>query len=187
MLPMLRSRRATPTLFESSLGPWSDLHREIDRLFDSVLWGGTSNGVLGTQSWMPPMDVEDEDEQLRLSFEIPGVNPDDVNVTVENGVLTVSGEKKYERRTGDESKGPYSIERRYGRFERTIALPQSVDAAKVTAHYENGVLTLELPKSAESRKRRIEIARSTNGSNRIHGPEQESIESGEKGHRTKVA
>jgi HSP20 family protein len=179
MLPMLRNRFATPTLFESSLEPWSDLRREIDRLFDSVLPSTSSNGVTGVQSWMPLMDVEDEDELLRLSFEIPGVNPDDVNVTVENGVLTVSGEKKFERQTSNEKKGPYSIERRYGRFERSLTLPQSVDADKVTAHYENGVLTLELPKSAESRKRKIEIGRgATNG--------QKKIESGEKGGR-KVA
>jgi HSP20 family protein len=186
MLPMLRNRLATPTLFESSIEPWSDLRREIDRLFDSVLWGGTWNGVSGTHSWMPPMDVEDEDDLLRVSFEIPGVNPDDVNVTVENGVLTVSGEKKYERRTGDEKQGPYSVERRYGRFQRNIALPQSVEADKVTAHYENGVLELELPKSPDSRKRRIEIGRGTSGANRIGGT-QHKLESGEKGRRAKVA
>jgi HSP20 family protein len=177
MLPMLRSRLASPSLFESSLEPWSDLRREIDRLFDSVLWNPGSNGPTGLQSWMPPMDIHDEDDLLRFSFEIPGVNPDDVNVTVENGVLTVSGEKKFEKKTGDEKKGPYSVERRYGRFERSIALPQSVDTDKVTAQYENGVLTLELPKSAESRKRKIEIGRGTSGDT------QKKIESGEKGGR----
>jgi HSP20 family protein len=188
MLPiLLRNRLATPTLFESSLEPWSDLRREIDRLFDSVLWGGTSTGVQGTESWMPPMDVEDEDEQVRLSFEIPGVNPDDVSVTVENGVLTVSGEKKLERRTGDGRKGPYRIERRHGRFERSITLPQSVDADQVTAHYENGVLTLELPKSAESRKRRIEIGRGTRDENRIRTTRQPQVETGETGSRTRAA
>ena len=180
MLPMLRNRLASPSLFESSLEPWSDLRREIDRLFDSVLWTPSSNGVTGMQSWMPPMDVHDEDDLLRFTFEIPGVNPDDVNVTVENGVLTLSGEKKFEKKTGDEKQGPYSVERRYGRFERSIALPASVDADKVTAQYENGVLTLELPKSAESRKRKIEIGRGV-GSNA-----QKKIESGDTGGR-KVA
>jgi len=178
MLPTIRNRFATPALFESSLEPWSDLRREIDRLFDSVAWGPlSSNGSLtGAQTWIPPMDVEDHDDMLRVSFEIPGVNPDDVNVTVENGVLSVSGEKKFERKSGSEKSGPYSVERRYGRFERSIALPQSVDTDNVRAHYENGVLTLELPKSAESRKRKIEIARGTNG-------QQKKIESGRKGDR----
>jgi len=176
MLPTIRSRFATPALFESRLEPWSDLRREIDRLFDSVV-GSTmgSNGVVtGMQTWAPPMDVEDHDDMLRLSFEIPGVNPDDVNVTFENGVLNVSGEKKFERKTGDEKSGSYSVERRYGRFERSLALPQSVDAAKVSAHYENGVLTLELPKTAESRKRKIQIGHGMNAG-------QRKIESGKKG------
>lgn len=181
MLPMLWNRLATPTLFESSLEPWSDLRREIDRLFDSALWGGAQNDGQSAQNRVPPMDVADEDDLLRLSFEIPGVKPEDLNVTVESGMLTVSGEKKYERRTGDGQKGPYSMERRYGRFERTIALPPSVDTDNVTARYENGVLTLELPKAAESRKRRIAIGR---GPNAADGT-QKQIESGEKA--TKVA
>ena len=116
MLPMIRSRFAAPALFESSLEPWSDLRREIDRLFDSVAWAPLgSSGTSGTQSWVPPMDVEDDEDLIRVSFEIPGVNRDDVTVTVENGVLTVAGEKRLERTSGDEKAGPYSVERRYGR------------------------------------------------------------------------
>ena len=158
MLPMIRSRFAAPALFESSLEPWSDLRREIDRLFDSVAWTPLgANGTSGTQSWVPPMDVEDQENLIRVSFEIPGVNREDVTVTVENGVLTVAGEKRVERMSGDGKSGSQSIERRYGRFERSLALPQTIDADNVSAQYENGVLTLELPKSAESRKRRIAI------------------------------
>ena len=165
MLPMIRSRFAAPALFESSLEPWSDLRREIDRLFDSVAWAPLgSSGTSGTQSWVPPMDVEDDEDLIRVSFEIPGVNRDDVTVTVENGVLTVAGEKRLERTSGDEKSGPYSVERRYGRFERSLSLPQSVDTDKVSAQYENGVLTLELPKSSESRKRKIAIDWRKNGS-----------------------
>ena len=158
MLPMIRSRFAAPALFESNLEPWSDLRREIDRLFDSVAWTPLgSNGTPGMQSWVPPMDLEDQEDLIRVSFEIPGVNRDDVTVTVENGVLTLAGEKRFERTSGDEKSGPQIVERRYGRFERSLSLPQSVDADKVSAQYENGVLTLELPKSAESRKRKISI------------------------------
>ena len=158
MLPMIRSRFAAPALFESSLEPWSDLRREIDRLFDSVAWTPLgANGTPGMQNWVPPMDVEDQENLIRVSFEIPGVNREDVTVTVENGVLTVAGEKRLERTSGDEKSGSQSIERRYGRFERSLALPQTIDADNVSAQYENGVLTLELPKSAESRKRRIAI------------------------------
>lgn len=103
------------------------------------------------------MDVEDQEDLVRVSFEIPGVNRDDVTVTIENGILTVAGEKRVERTSGDEKSASYSVERRYGRFERSLSLPQSVDADKVAAQYENGVLTLALPKSTESRKRKIAI------------------------------
>jgi len=180
MLPILRNRVATPTLFESTSEPWSDLRREIDRLFDSVMSG---MGPIGFDDdsrnvrWMPPMDVEEQDDKIRLTFEVPGVNPDDVHVSVENGVLTVSGEKKYERETGNEKKGNRFVERRYGRFDRTIALPQSVDADTISAQYDNGVLTLELPKAAESRRRKIEIGRGGGT------PEQKKLDSGDKGGR----
>jgi HSP20 family protein len=178
MLPTIRNRFATATPFESSFEPWSDLRREIDRLFDSVAWSpvGSANASR-MQAWAPPMDVEDQEDLLRLSFEIPGVNPDDVNVTVENGVLSVSGEKKLQRKVDTEKSGLQNVERRYGWFERTIALPQSVDADKVTAHYENGVLTLELPKSTEARKRKIAIGHGRSVGNGA----QNRIESGKKG------
>lgn len=176
MLPMLRNRFATPTLFESTFEPWSDLRREIDRLFDSVMSGMRPIGFdddTRIARWVPPMDVEEQDDTIRLTFEVPGVNPNEVNVSVENGVLTVSGEKKYERETGDEKKGNRFVERRYGRFERTIALPPSVDADKISAHYDDGVLTLELPKAPESRRRKIEI-RSGSGK-----AEQKKLDSGD--------
>ena len=180
MLPMLRNRFATPTLFESNPEPWSDLRREIDRLFDSVMSGGRLIGFdadTRNMTWMPPMDVDEQDDQIRLTFEVPGVNPDDVHISVENGVLTVSGEKKYARETGDEKKGTRSVERRYGRFERTLTLPQSVDAEKISARYDNGVLTLDLPKASESRRRKIEIGRGSGTS------DQKQVESGDKGGR----
>ena len=163
MLPMLRSRFVTPTLFDSPFEPWSDLRREIDRLFDTVLWGERSNGFGwyggygGEMRWIPAMDIEEEDDRIRLLVEVPGVKPEDVEVTVENGVLTVSGEKKVERESG--SNGSRTFERRYGRFERSVRLPENVDAEHITATHDNGVLTLELPKTTESRRRRIAIGK----------------------------
>lgn len=172
MLPMLRSRYVTPTLFDSAFEPWGDLRREIDRLFDAALCGERSTGFgggTGDMRWIPAMDIEEEDDRIRLLVEVPGVKPDDVEVTVENGVLTVSGEKKYERQSG--SNGSRTFERRYGRFERSVRLPQHVDADQITAHHENGVLTLDLPKTTESRRRQIAIG---NG----NGVSQKRLESG---------
>ena len=161
MLPMLRNR-LTPALADQSLlGPWGDLRREIDRLFESAIPGS----FIGS-AWLPAMDVEESENAVRLTFEIPGVNPADLSVTLENGVLTVSGEKRFERETSEKGR-LQGFERRYGRFERSVALPQTVDADKVSAHCENGVLTIELPKSAEARPRTIEITSGSGGSKQI--------------------
>ena len=168
MLSTLRSRFATP--FDSAFEPWSDLRREIDRLFDSTLSGVRPSVVANGMEWIPPMDVEEQDDVIVLALELPGVDQDDVHVSVENGVLTISGEKKVSRETTQDSNGARFMERRFGRFERMLSLPQSVDADKITASYENGVLTLKLPKSAESRRRKIQIS---------GGTEQKRIESGD--------
>ena len=172
MLSILRGRFATP--FDSAMEPWSDLRREIDRLFDSTLSGVRPAGVRNGMEWVPPMDVDEQDDAITLAVELPGVKQEDVLVSVENGVLTIAGEKKFSRATDHDRNGGRFIERHYGRFERALSLPQSVDVEKITASYDNGVLTLKLPKSAESRRRKIEIGR---------GTEQKRIESGESGNR----
>jgi HSP20 family protein len=164
MLPTPRSRFATPLLESTFAEPWGELRREIDRLFDAVSVGNRpftlENGSL-TATWMPPMDVEEHDDLVRLTFEVPGVNAADLDVSVEHGMLTVSGEKKVARERTDGAKASRVVERGYGRFERSLALPQSVDADRVEARFHNGVLTVDLPKTAESRRRKIEIARGT--------------------------
>jgi HSP20 family protein len=175
MLPMLRNRLVAPTLTESTfLEPWSDLRREIDRVFDSLLSGARPVDFDRESRLMPVMDVEETDDLIRLSFEIPGVHPDDVQVSLENGVLTVAGEKKSVRETEGEKKASRVVARRSRRFERALALPQSVNTDDVAARYDNGVLTIELRKSLESRRRKIEISR---------GGEPRKLESGEKGGR----
>ena len=152
MLPMLRNRFVAPTLFE----PWSDLRREIDRVFDSAITG-TPIGVNGQSQYLPAMDIEETSDKIRLTLEVPGVSPEDVEITVENKLLTVSGEKRFRRESGKGREGSHLIERRYGRFERSVMLPETVDADSIAAHFENGVLTVELPKSARSRRRTIAI------------------------------
>lgn len=153
MLPMLRNRFAMPLM---SSDPWSDFRREMDRVFDSVLAGRAPESAM---AWLPPVDVEESKDTLRFSVEVPGVNPEDLNVTVENGLLTVSGEKRYEHREGEEDQGGRFVERRYGRFERSLMLPEYADAENVSAQYDRGVLTIEIPKTESAKPRRIEIGR----------------------------
>ncbi len=152
MLPMLRNRFVAPTLFE----PWSDLRREIDRAFDSALTG-LPLGSNGRPQYMPAMDIEESSDKIRLTLEVPGVSPEDLEIAVENNVLTVSGEKRFRRESGNDRDSSHLVERRYGRFERSVMLPETVDADSIAAHFENGVLTVELPKSPRSRRRTIAI------------------------------
>ena len=150
MLPMLRNRFVPAFADDSLSNPWNDLRREIDRLFESAV-PGTFIG----STWLPTMDVQETQDGIRLSLEVPGVRPDELKITVENGLLTVAGEKRVER---EHQNGASGVERRYGRFERTVTLPQGVDADKIVAHCEHGVLTIELPKTAEAKPRTIEIS-----------------------------
>ena len=152
MLPSARNRFVAPTLFE----PWSDLRREIDRLFDSALTG-TGLGSDTRSQYVPAMDIEESSDRIRLTLEVPGVSPEDLHVTVENNLLTVSGEKRFRRDSDGGRRGSQLLERRYGRFQRSVMLPESVEADAIAAHFENGVLTVELPKSARSRRRTISI------------------------------
>ncbi|HEX9106389.1 MAG TPA: Hsp20/alpha crystallin family protein [Longimicrobiales bacterium] len=158
MLPILRNRLAGVAPFETV---W-DMQREMDRLLDTV-WGRTPSEPAG---WSVPADVVETDNEIRCLLEVPGLKLEDINVTLENNVLTVSGEKKFEELQGEDAKGTYHQERRYGRFDRSFILPRNVDASRVNASYDNGVLTISLPKTEESKPRRVEI-RAGDGAQKI--------------------
>jgi HSP20 family protein len=123
----------------------------MDRLF-----GGAPEWVAESGAWMLPADVRETPDAVEYSIEIPGMRTEDIDLTIENDVLTISGEKKEQR---DESRdGSYHItERHFGRFERSFRVPANVDADAVAARYENGVLTVHLPTTEESRPRRIPV------------------------------
>ncbi len=150
MLPILRNRLVGVAPFQAL---W-DMEREMDRMLDTV-WGRADAEQPAT--WAVPADVVENENEIRCTIEVPGLKPEEIEVTVENNVLTVAGEKKYEARQGDEGKGTYHQERRYGRFSRSFILPRNVDTAHIDANYEHGVLTVVLPKTEESRPRRVQI------------------------------
>ncbi len=149
-----------PTLARrGSANLWDDfvnIRRDFDRWVDQF-----GNREL-TASWLPPVDVRETGEHLQVDVELPGMTADDVDVRVENSVLTVRGEKKSELQEGKEGSDYHLIERRYGRFERSFTLPRTVDAERVEAHFDNGVLTITLPKAETAKPRQIQI-RSGNG------------------------
>ena len=125
------------------------LQREFDRTFEGEN-GNASN------SWIPPMDVVETADEVLCHLEVPGMSREDLEIRVQDNMLVVAGEKKYHENEQKEG-GFRSIERRYGRFERSFTLPRTVDTSNVKARHENGVLTIVLPKVEASKPRRIEI------------------------------
>jgi HSP20 family protein len=133
--------------------PFRDLARiqdEMSRLFDDRLFrAGESVG------WTPACDIYEDEEGVSLRFELAGVDPNDVEVRFENGVLTVKGERKLERE--DKRENYHRVERQYGTFTRAFSLPGTVDAERIRAESKNGVLTIALPKKAEAKPRAIQV------------------------------
>jgi HSP20 family protein len=156
---------ASPTGLEALvLEPWADAAREADRLLAAVARadgraadGRTPEGRADAQenAWVPAVDVVEREDAIRLAVEVPGVDPAAIDVTVNDRVLTVSGERRLARPEGASA---YRLERRFGRFARSLTLPRTVDAERIAARYEHGVLHLELPKRAEAQPRRIAVA-----------------------------
>ena len=132
--------------------PVFGLRREIDRLFEDTFGRGD-----GMTSWNPAVDVRESEQELRLDVELPGINPDDVELTAENGVLTIRGEKKSERKEGDEDARYHVVERSYGSFMRSFQLPQGIDDSRIEADYNNGILAIHIPKAALPQPKKIQI------------------------------
>ena len=113
------------------------------------------SAVEGVGAWLPPVDIVEESDRLVFRAEVPGVNRDDIDISVENGTLILRGEKKQEKEVRSES--AHRIERFYGAFSRSFVLPTSVTADKITATYKDGVLEIVLPKADEARPRKITV------------------------------
>ena len=158
LIPWGRQGSTAPAQYQAQeTSPILSLRREMDRLFDDLFRGtlpsiGSGLGR-GLSAW-PNVELSETDREIRVTAEVPGMNEKDVELLLEDGVLTLRGEKKSE--TEDKDRG-YS-ERYYGRFERRIALPSNVDEQGAKAEFKDGVLNVTLPKSPEAeRGRRIPI------------------------------
>jgi HSP20 family protein len=113
-------------------------------------------GLTTANTWVPAVDIyQASDQELVLKAELPEMSREDIDITVENGTLTLKGEKKIANEVKDEQF--HHVERRYGAFSRSFSLPQTVDVAKVAAEYKNGVLTVRLPLREEARPRQIKV------------------------------
>ncbi|HXD57819.1 MAG TPA: Hsp20/alpha crystallin family protein [Thermoleophilaceae bacterium] len=126
---------------------------EFNRLFDTLF-----QPVNSSQRWAPAMDLVEADDHFVLKADLPGLADDDVNIEVQDGTLTISGERKSENEKRE--KGWYRVERSFGRFSRSLSLPEGVDADKIEASFDKGVLEVRIPKPEERKPRRIEIGAS---------------------------
>jgi HSP20 family protein len=127
--------------------------REIDRVFDAF-FGQTDQ----SRRWVPPVDLVEAEDHFVLKADLPGLAEGDVNIEVQDGTLTISGERKAEHEQRE--KGWYRIERSFGRFSRSLTLPDGVDPDGIEAAFTHGVLEVRIPKPAERKPRRIAIASS---------------------------
>ena len=129
----------------------------FDQIFNDVfgVTGGRTNGA-STLMRAPETDVVETEREIRVVTEMPGLKRDNIEIDVENNVLTIRGEKREERTEGEQGRW-HLAERRYGTFSRSFVLPRDVDAEGIQAAFQDGVLTVTVPKSEKARRRRIEI------------------------------
>ena len=142
---------------EGALAPLADLRHEIDRMFESFTrdpWGSLSElGV--SRQWLPAIDIEENAQEVIVRAEVPGVDPNELEITVTGNRLTLSGEKK--ETTERKDKDIYQSETRYGSFTRMVELPSGVDTNDISAESSNGIVTITLKKTAASTTKKIQV------------------------------
>lgn len=128
---------------------------EMDRLFNRFFDLTPGEDVLGTGEWFPAVDVSEQDSTVKVQAEVPGMDPKDIDISVEGRTLHLRGERKDEHEEKD--RNYYRMERSYGAFSRAVGLPADVKEDRAEAQYKDGVLTITLPKTEEQTKKKIEV------------------------------
>jgi len=140
--------------------PFRDLanfQNQINRIFQD--YGRGSDELLTSGTFVPPVDVYEDEHNITLKLEVPGIEEKDLDIKLENNTLTVRGERNFEKEEKEENF--HRIERRYGAFARSFTLPNTVDTENVNASYENGILKIQLAKRAEAKPKQIKVGAST--------------------------
>lgn len=145
---------------------------EINRLFNSFFDAPVSAGEGAGRRWLPAMDLVETEDHFVLRADLPGLSEDDVDIEVEDHVLTISGERKAEHE--DRKEGYHRVERAYGHFTRSLTLPEGIDPEAVEAHFDRGVLEVRIPKPEQRKPRRvaINVARGDGRQDTIEGGER---------------
>jgi len=135
--------------------PYREIRTLQNRLFGSSPVRRERDEELSLGAWIPPVDIEEDQEKLALTAELPGFKENDIDIQVEGGVLTIRGERKFEDK--QDGKNFHRVERSYGQFVRSFTLPNNVDRDNVKATFKDGLLSIELPKREEAKPRQIKI------------------------------
>jgi len=137
-----------------SLDRWSSLRDDLNSLFELPLWSSIARQGQLFSGWSPALDLYQNNDNVVAVVELPGMGRKDVEISLHDGTLTISGERKSESTNGDKAE---RAERYIGKFRRSITLPTGVDANKVSASYRNGILTVTLPKAEEAKPKQIQV------------------------------
>jgi len=136
----------------------NSLQDRVNQLFNQTFGGFENFGFeqpLTSENFLPPVDIFEDEHNITMQAEIPGVKQEDLNITLENNVLTITGERKFQHE--EKKENFHRMERRFGKFTRSFTLPASVNAENVIANFENGLLNITLPKREEFKAKQITI------------------------------
>lgn len=133
----------------------NNLQNTLNRILNQE-YAQTGDDLMASGTFMPAVDIYEDENSFKLHFEVPGINEKDLDIRLENNTLTVRGERKFE---GEQKEENFRrVERRYGSFTRSFTLPNTVDPEKVTADYSSGILTVQLAKRAEAKPKQIKVS-----------------------------
>jgi HSP20 family protein len=160
-MALVRLNRRSPRLaFQpfAGLPGFEDVENRMRKMMDEMV-GEAETGTMPI-GWLPAVEITELPSEMVVSAELPGIDRKDVDISVQEGMLTLSGEKTEEKAEGSDEKKYHLWERSYGSFQRSFALPRGVDASKISAEFKNGVLKIHLPKTSEAQAkgRKIDIA-----------------------------
>ena len=139
----------------SALDRWSNLRNELNSLFEMPLWSSFGRGGQLFTGWSPALDLYQSSDNVIAVVELPGMRKEDIDISLHDGTLTISGERKRESKGGEKAE---RTERYFGAFRRSIALPTRVDTSKVSATYKDGILKVTLPKAEEAKPKQIQVS-----------------------------
>jgi len=137
-----------------TLDRWSSLRDQLDTLFELPVWSNTGQQTQLFNGWSPALDLCQNNDNVIAVVELPGMSKEEIEISLHDGALMISGERKSETATGDKAE---RSERYVGAFRRSITLPTRVDSGKVTASYKDGILTVTLPKAEEAKPKQIQV------------------------------